>query len=179
MYRISDQQIDFILDDIRAHGITMESLQYDLLDHACIMIEQNLEDSGDFEQYYATVIRAFYRQELREIEEEALLLVRYGRHWKLSRNSFFLILFAVLIGPFIGYDGVWLAVHGSETGWGLPVEIWGSTLVFALFPLLLFLVLLLTPERLDPLIPRRSLILIGIRPFIKIVPPEPEVARGQ
>ena len=170
MYSLSDQQIDRILDDIRAHGITIESLQADLVDHICIIIEQELEAGGDFEQCYSRVIRGFYKKELREIEEEALLLVKYGRHWKLSRGVFFLLLFCILIGPFIGYDGAWLAGHGQETGWLLPTEIWGSTLVFALFPLLLFLVLLLTPEHLDPLIPRRSVILIGFRPFIKVVP---------
>jgi hypothetical protein len=51
----------------------------------------------------------------------------------------------------------------------IPFEIWGSTLVFALFPLLVLLVLFLTPEKLDPLIPRKSKILLGINPFIKII----------
>ena len=169
MYSLSDQQIDLILDDIRAHGITIESLQENLLDHVCIIIEQELEAGGDFEQCYSRVIRAFYKEELREIEEEALLLVKYGHHWVLRRNAFFLLLSVLLIGPFAGYDLVWFFAHGPATGWVLPVEIWGSTLVFALFPLLFLLVLFLTPERLDPLSPRRSVVLIGMRPFIKVV----------
>jgi len=39
MYRISDTQIDFILNDIRARGVEMESLQQNLLDHICYIIK--------------------------------------------------------------------------------------------------------------------------------------------
>jgi hypothetical protein len=169
MYSLSDQQVDCILDDIRAKGITIEGLQENLLDHVCILIEQELEAGGSFEACYDRVIRAFYKDELREIEKEALLLVKYRHHWVLRRGSFFLLLSVLLIGPFAGYDLVWLAGHGQETGWQLPMEIWGSTLVFALFPILFLLVLFLTPERLDPLIPRKSVVLIGMKPFISIV----------
>jgi len=171
MYTLSDQQIDFMLDDIRAHGIHIEGLQTDLLDHVCIMIEQGLEPDGDFHAYYATVIRAFYRSELREIEDAALLLVRYRHHWVLSRGRFFLLLSLLLIGPFVTYDGFWFMQNGPQNGWGLPMEIWGGTLVFALFPLLFLLVLFLTPERLDPLIPRRSVVLIGMKPLIRVMTP--------
>jgi hypothetical protein len=169
MYCISDQQIDFILNDLQAQGIEIESLRYDLLDHICIIIEQGLEPGGDFEAFYATAIKAFYKRELLEIEEETIFLLTYSKHLALSRNRFFLLLFTVIIGPFIGYDLSWLARSGPAAGWSLPTEIWVPTLVFALFPLLVLLVLLLTPERLDPLIPRKSTILLGLNPFIRII----------
>lgn len=69
MYSLNEQQIDFILGDINARGIRLESLQYDLLDHICVIIEQQLEKEEDFEQCYEATISTFYRQELREIEE--------------------------------------------------------------------------------------------------------------
>jgi hypothetical protein len=50
-------------------------------------------------------------------------------------------------------------------------HIWGDTIIFSLLPLLTLLVLFLTPDRLDPLIPRKSKILIGNRPFLKIIAP--------
>ena len=78
MYTLSDQQVDFILDDIRQHGIQIEDLQQNLLDHICILVEQNLEENGDFEQYYSSVISSFYRQEMREIEEETGVRVELG-----------------------------------------------------------------------------------------------------
>jgi len=173
MYCLSDQQIDFILNDLHTHGITTESLKSDLLDHICIIIEQNLAADGDFQQFYSSVIRSFYRQELSEIEEETRLLLTYGHRWALSRNQFFLLLFTLLIGPFIGYDLLctWMVSLSQNHIGNFYGELWSSSFVFALYPLLVFLILWLTPDRFDPLIPRKSVILIGIRPFIKILPP--------
>ncbi|HZE86382.1 MAG TPA: hypothetical protein VE035_18810, partial [Puia sp.] len=124
MYQLSDQQIDFILDDIHAHGIRIGDLQQNLLDHICILIEENLEENGDFRQCYSKVIRTFYKQELREIEEETIFLMEHrGPHILLSRGLFFLILFTIFIGPFVGYDLlVWLLRHREHGGWGIPVE---------------------------------------------------------
>jgi predicted neutral ceramidase superfamily lipid hydrolase len=77
MYSISDENIDYILHDLKIRGIETESLRLNLLDHICILIEENLEENGDFEKFYAFTIRAFYDHELREIEEEILLSSSY------------------------------------------------------------------------------------------------------
>jgi hypothetical protein len=169
MYCISDEQIDFILTDIRRRGIKIESLQFDLLDHICILIEQGLEENGDFGQFYAATLKTFYRQELREIEEETLFLAASKNRLVLTRTQFFGLLFLLFIGPFVGYDLTWLDRSGQASGWSIPFDVWGGTLVFSLFPLLVLLVLLLTPERFDPVIPRKSRILVGIKPFIRII----------
>ena len=68
MYQLDDQQIDFILSDLRQRGIRTESLRLNLLDHICILIEENLEKGGDFYHYYTTVLPSFYKQELRELD---------------------------------------------------------------------------------------------------------------
>jgi hypothetical protein len=180
MYTLSDQQIDFILADIRSHGIGTESILYNLLDHVCIIIERGLDEDGSFEDFYATTIKAFYRQELREIEEETHFLLTYKRHMVLGRNQFFAWLFAASIGPFIVYDIMCLYMLnlGESYRWRHPEDMLYGTFVFALYPVLTFLVLLLTPDRFDPLIPRRSKVLIGIRPIIKIIPPGDELAEA-
>src|ERR1700752_4853751 len=85
MYQLSDQQIDFILDDISAHGVEMESLQQNLLDHVCCIIEQNLEANGDFESFYQKTIKTFYKDELWEIEEETLLLLTYKNYYIMKK----------------------------------------------------------------------------------------------
>jgi len=170
MYSVSEQQLDFILSDINARGVRLESLQYDLLDHICVLIEQKLEKEEDFEQCYEATISAFYRQELREIEEETIFLLACRNRLTLSRNQFFLLLFTIFIGPFAGIDLAWLVTAGPTAGWAIPMEIWAPTVVYSLFPLLILLVLLLTPKRLDPLLPAKSTVLLGIRPFIKIIP---------
>jgi len=51
-----------------------------------------------------------------------------------------------------------------------PIAVWGDTIVYSLFPVLVWLVLLLTPERFSPLIPRGSKILVGGKwPFLWVM----------
>ena len=86
MYRISDTQIDYILNDIGARGVEMESLQQNLLDHVCCIIENNLEENGDFESFYQKTIKTFYKDELWEIEEETLLLLTYKNYYIMKKT---------------------------------------------------------------------------------------------
>lgn len=48
--------------------------------------------------------------------------------------------------------------------------IWEDVLINSLFPELVLVILIITPERFDPLIPRKARIRLGIKPFIKIIP---------
>lgn len=85
MYCISEKQIDFILNDISARGIEMVSLQQDLLDHVCCIIEHNLEKDGDFESFYLNTISSFYKQELKEIEEETINLQTFKNYYIMKK----------------------------------------------------------------------------------------------
>jgi hypothetical protein len=146
---------------------------------------------------------------------------------RLSRNSFFVLLFIVFIGPLIANKIIWIflsektfgrvlfkgrtiEVQGTsdhyvvkyrvgkdslflntadaldrQKGAIVPVRyqkkspddayvndligIWLTASIYALFPLLVLIVLYCTPERFDPLIPRNSIIEIGRKPFLKII----------
>lgn len=85
MYSINEQQIDYILNDIRRRGVEMEDLQYNLLDHICCIIEQNLESDGNFEDFYNTTIPKFFKHELWEIEEETILLLTYKNYYTMKK----------------------------------------------------------------------------------------------
>lgn len=85
MYQISDQQIDYILSDIGARGVEMESLQQNLLDHVCCIIENNLEENGDFESFYKKTIQTFYKDALWEIEEETILLLTFKNYYTMKK----------------------------------------------------------------------------------------------
>lgn len=85
MYRLSDQQIDWILDDIRRGGIETEDLQSNLLDHICCIIESELEENGDFEQFYSSVITRFYKQKLIEVEEETQSLLLFKNYYTMKK----------------------------------------------------------------------------------------------
>src|SRR5215467_3680341 len=173
MYCLRDEHIEFIHNDIMRRGIKLESLQQELLDHICTIIEQNLEADDDFISFYSKTITSFYKEELKEIEEQTLFLLSCkGPHVLLSRNAFFLLLFSVIIGPYIVTD---LICFISQNNW-FNIEILSGTFVYALFPLLVLFVLYTTPDRLDPVIPKHAKILIGIRPFMKLIRPGKSIA---
>jgi hypothetical protein len=92
MYRIKDDQIDFIWEDLIRRGIRTESLRLNLLDHVCILIEENLNEGGDFQQYYAEAIKTFYEKELCELEKET--------NYLLYQNNFFMKKALIISGLF-------------------------------------------------------------------------------
>jgi hypothetical protein len=86
MYHLTQQQVDFILNDIRTRGIERASLQHDLLDHICCVVEHELDDGGDFERFYQTAITRFFRKELREIEEQTAFLLTNKNHFVMKKT---------------------------------------------------------------------------------------------
>ena len=85
MYHLSEQQIDYIFNDIGARGVELESLQQNLVDHVCCIIEQDLEANGDFESFYQKTIQTFYKDALWEIEEETLLLLTFKNYYTMKK----------------------------------------------------------------------------------------------
>ena len=85
MYSLTDQQIDWILDDLRRRGIETEDLQLNLLDHICCIVEGELEENGDFGQFYSTIITRFYKRELMEVEEETQSLLLFKNYYTMKK----------------------------------------------------------------------------------------------
>ena len=85
MYRLTEEQIDYILDDIRRGGIVLEDLQSNLLDHICCILERDLREGDDFEVAYRRTIRQFYHSELSEIERETIHLSNNKNHYTMKK----------------------------------------------------------------------------------------------
>jgi asparagine N-glycosylation enzyme membrane subunit Stt3 len=85
MYNLTDNQVDFILDDIKKRGIKIESLQQNLLDHICCIIEEKMNDDDDFEQFYSIIIQQFYKNELLEIETETNYLLTFKNFYFMKK----------------------------------------------------------------------------------------------
>ncbi|HXB93416.1 MAG TPA: hypothetical protein VNU72_14055 [Puia sp.] len=171
MFRIADEHIDFVLDDLYSKGIRIADLRQNLLDHVCILAERDLSEGDDFKAYYRSVIPAFYHQSLGEIEEETQFLLRHRRCFAvLSRLQCFVLLFILLIGPIIVWTIAALGGPNQHNDLSAIVTACERGFVFALFPLTTLLVIFLTPDRFDPLIPRGSRILLGWKPFIDVIP---------
>ena len=80
MYCLTDQQIEYILSDIRRNGVEMEDLQLNLLDHICCKVEQELKENDDFERFYKQVLKQVCNNSLYEIEEETINLLTFKNY---------------------------------------------------------------------------------------------------
>jgi hypothetical protein len=169
MATLTDEQIDFIAAAIRAHGIRLEDLQENLLDHICILVEQGLEQGGNFEELLAKVFRSFYRKELYELEEEALFLSSVkGPRLVLSRGRFFQWLFGIFLAPYALYLLLALLQALPLSFDIFPGVLLRWAMVGSCWPLVSLLVIYFTPERFDPLVPRYAKILLGGGSLIRV-----------
>jgi hypothetical protein len=66
MFVLSDEQVSFILDDIKRNGIGLEELQLNLLDHICCIIENEIPPGENFEEFYRKIIPRFFKRRLGE-----------------------------------------------------------------------------------------------------------------
>ncbi len=96
MYTLSEKQIDFILNDIKIRGVEMEDLQLNLLDHICCVIECELDHDGDFEIFYKKTIPRFFIKELKEIEEETILLLTFKNYYAMKKTMIRIGIFSVI-----------------------------------------------------------------------------------
>jgi hypothetical protein len=168
MATLTDEQVDFIARAIRAQGIRLEDLQDNLLDHICILVEQGLEQGGNFEELLAKVFRSFYKKELYELEEEALFLASVkGPRLVLSRGRFFQWLFGIFLTPYALYFLLAL-LHLLPAADVFPMVVFRWTLIGSFWPLACISVIYFTPGRFDPLVPRHAKILLGGGSLIRV-----------
>lgn len=86
MHKFSDTEIDFILGDIKANGVVLEDLQYNLLDHICCIIEEEKSDSDDFYEFYERILPRFFKSSLKEIQDETDLLIRFKNYYAMKKT---------------------------------------------------------------------------------------------
>lgn len=86
MVNISDEQIDFILNDIEKRGVITEDVKYNILDHVCCIIENEMPNGADFNLFYRNTIARFYRKELKEIEDETRDLITFKYFYAMKRT---------------------------------------------------------------------------------------------
>lgn len=86
MVRVSDEQVDFILHEIEARGVTIEDLQWNLLDHMCCIIENEMSETDDFDQFFQGLLPRFFNDNLREIQEETELLLTFKHFYAMKKT---------------------------------------------------------------------------------------------
>lgn len=152
MYSISDEQIDFIYDDIAKKGIDTEDVRDNILDHVCCIIEQEMKDDEDFHEFYRNTIARFYKSDLAEIEEETRQLITFKYYYAMKRTL-----------KIVGIVSVVLIIAGSILkSQHLPGA--GITMVagFVFFSLLFIPLLIIMKFRDDKATKNRIVVTLGM-----------------
>ncbi|MCU0437388.1 MAG: hypothetical protein MUC49_05690 [Raineya sp.] len=103
MYKISNEEVDFILNDIKAQGIQIEDLQYNLLDHICCIIENEMPENENFYNFYQKIIPTFFNTNLKEIQTETRQLLDFKYYTiiqKLLKISGLIAVLMIIAGLF-------------------------------------------------------------------------------
>jgi hypothetical protein len=127
MLVLNEEQVKFILDDIRRNGIEMNELQISLLDHICCVIETEMLPEHNFEEFYQSILPRFFRRELREIQDETTLLLTFKNYYtmkKIMLNSGIFSAFMFLIGA------IFKIMHWPGAGFILLTSIAIFSIVF-------------------------------------------------
>ncbi|WP_107039883.1 MFS transporter [Brumimicrobium mesophilum] len=104
MHKITEVEIDFILEDIKANGVVIEDLQYNLLDHICCIIENEKSDSEDFYEFYKKIMPRFFKKDLKEIQEETEILLKFKNYYAMKNTlkiTGFTIAVFTILGAFL------------------------------------------------------------------------------
>lgn len=86
MIVLNEEQVQYILEDLEQKGILLEELRFSLLDHICCVLEEELNDPEDFQGHYENVLPRFFKRELREIQVETELLIRFKHYYAMKRT---------------------------------------------------------------------------------------------
>lgn len=73
---ISSQEISFIQEDLQKRGLTYQTLQVEILDHLCCVIEEKMDEGMSFQEAYTKSITLFGEEELPEIQSQTLKVAR-------------------------------------------------------------------------------------------------------
>ncbi|CAN5777777.1 hypothetical protein BH11BAC7_BH11BAC7_32050 [soil metagenome] len=85
MVVLNEQQVSFILYDIKRKGIELEELQLNLLDHICCIIENEMQADQDFGEFYHAIIPRFFKRDLLEIQQETDLLLTFKHYYAMKK----------------------------------------------------------------------------------------------
>lgn len=83
---LSEEQVRYILEDLEREGIELEELRFSLLDHICCVLEEEWNEPANFQDHYRKVLPRFFKRELREIQEETELLIRFKNYYAMKRT---------------------------------------------------------------------------------------------
>lgn len=127
MYFLNEEQIEFIQLDIKNRGVVLEDLQLNLLDHVCCILESECHTAEDFELKYTEVISRFFKNELKEIEEETRLLLTFKNYYAMKKTMIVSGTTAVIL---LSMGSIFKLMHWPGAGIMLVLGIFLISIIF-------------------------------------------------
>jgi len=91
---LTEENIQFILEDIERRGLNYKGLKEEVLDHICIDVEAGILEGLSFEQAYKKISGEFGEYGLQEIQENTIFILNY-KFILMKRALYILLIFAV------------------------------------------------------------------------------------
>ncbi len=132
MRELSEKEIDFISEDLRSRGIQNEDLRDNLLDHICVILENECTEETNLREKYDEVLSRFYKEELSEIQTETNNLLRF-KHFYAMKNTLKIAGLATAVFTVLG--AILKTFH--LPGAGISIVLGGFFLSFIFLPLLI------------------------------------------
>ena len=86
MHSVSEKEVNFILNDIKARGVVLEDLQNNLLDHICCMVENEMPEGENFYKFYEHILPQFFKHELKELQVEVDILLKFKNYYAMKNT---------------------------------------------------------------------------------------------
>lgn len=132
MAQLKQNQVDSIYDLLLTHGVNYESLQLDLLDHICCMVEQKMDNGLEFDESLTLSTQEFGLSNLSEIQEATFHLLTL----KLNKMKKAVGIIAILTALFVML-GIVLKMYHS-LGAGLLIFLGFSSAALIVFPSMMY-----------------------------------------
>jgi hypothetical protein len=121
-----DDNLDRIRSDLVGLGLTYERLLDDVLDHVCCMVEEQMDEGGDFESSYRRAMDSIGDRRLPELQHQTLLLLDK----KFQRMKNFTYVFGLSSALIAIVGALFKRMHWPGSGILLAVGIMLIVLVF-------------------------------------------------
>lgn len=132
MVEITDEQVEFILNDFEKHGVILEDLRDNLLDHMCCIIENEMTENDNFYRFYESVLPRFFKNNLAEIQTETENLLRFKNFYTMKK---ILKISGVLTALFTVMGAILKTFH--LPGAGITIVLGGFLFSLVFLPLLI------------------------------------------
>lgn len=87
MFQLSEEQVEKILQRIRAEYLLPQELEAELLDHFCCFIEENASTEEGIELAYEAAKRVICPNGLEEIVFERFVLLNFEKQLRLKKSD--------------------------------------------------------------------------------------------